>query len=183
MAVRWVSDGWDYSSNCGCPNRMKLSLLTRQESQVDFQICHSGHITQMCHILMWKVRWNIQSVARKEFRSGHCLCCAVSSAPAADLAPALLNLCSLITDTREGLAGDSCTLIHNPSWVKFAGKVVIFGVMYTWKKPQWSDSFLAEVFLTVAYRLLPGKSEWRFCSGNLCTILSLLSMWFIQVME
>lgn len=53
--------------------------------------------------------------------------CAVSSAPAADMAPALLNLCSLITDTLEGLAGDSWALIHNSSWVHFAEKAIIFG--------------------------------------------------------
>lgn len=107
-----------------------------RRTQMDMQICHSAHITQMCHILIWKVSWNIPTVARKEFRSGHCLWCAVSSTPAADMAPALLNLNSVITDALQGLAGDSCTLIHNSSWVKLAEKAIIFGVMYTWKKTQ-----------------------------------------------
>lgn len=60
--------------------------------------------------------------------------CAVSSTAAADMAPALLHLYSLITDAREGLAGDSCTLVHNSSWVKFAEKAIIFGAADMWKK-------------------------------------------------
>lgn len=46
-------------------------------AQMDIQICHRAHITQMCHILVWKVRWNIETMARKEFRNGPCLwlCC------------------------------------------------------------------------------------------------------------
>jgi len=56
--------------------------------------------------------------------------CAVSSTPATDMAPALLCLYSLITDALEGLAGESCALIHNLSWVKFAGKGIVFGVVY-----------------------------------------------------
>lgn len=59
--------------------------------------------------------------------------CAVSSAPAADMAPALLNLYSLITDVLEGLASDSCALIHYSSWVKSAAKGIIF-VVYTGRK-------------------------------------------------
>lgn len=36
----------------------------------------------------------------------------------------------LITDVLEGLAGDSCTLIHNSSWVKLAAKGMISSVIY-----------------------------------------------------
>lgn len=70
--------------------------------------------------------------------------CTVSSTPAADTAPALLDLFSLITDALKGLAGDSCTLIHNSSWVKFTAKGIIFGVIDMGKKYNpWSYSSLA----------------------------------------
>lgn len=45
--------------------------------------------------------------------------CAVSSTPAE-----LFNLFSY-TDALEGLAGDSCALNHNSSWVKFAEIAII----------------------------------------------------------
>lgn len=60
--------------------------------------------------------------------------CAASFTPAADMAPALLNLYPLITDALEGLASDSCALIHNCSWVKFAAKGIIFHIVYMGKE-------------------------------------------------
>lgn len=78
----------------------------------------------------------MRTVARRNSGMVIVSSCAVSSTPAADRAPALLDLFSLITDALKGLAGDSCTLIHNSSWVKFTAKGIIFGVIGIGKKTQ-----------------------------------------------
>lgn len=101
--------------------------------------------------------------------------CAVSSTLAADMAPALLNLYSLITDALKGLAGDSCTLIHNSSWVKFAAEG-IFGVVYMGKNTNRDQILPWHKFFTVTYRLLPVKLESRFLFWQLHTIISHLSL-------
>lgn len=123
-----------------------------RRAQMDIQICHRGHITQMCHILMWKVRWSIQTVAGKEFRNGHCLwlCC--------QLCPS----CWYGTCTFEFVFSYHWHTGGFGRWFMGPDSQFILGALcrksyylwwgkkYVWRNPNpWSDSFLAEVFLAV----------------------------------
>lgn len=120
----------------------------------------------------------IQTVARGWIQEwSFSLAGAVSSTPADDMAPTLLNFYSLITDTLEDLGGDSCMLIHNSAGMKFAAKVIIFRVVYTVgvggaTKQSAIRFFLSINFLHRDLQIFPVKLESRFCCGNLHTIIS-----------